>query len=367
MRRSLLLLLAAACGDSTPPTAPPEPTPPVEAPAAVEPLELHEWGLISDRVGGERVALGRAPVRQPDLAELLRGGEGIGAEVGIGIGPGTLRMRAGGKPVIYAHLPEGVDERRFDLGVRVPNGSVVEHWPKVAEGRPAEIAWRNVRAHRGACAERRYPSADDPVCQTPDGFCEAALAPTAIETADGACLEVNGASFDYLFYRAGMPSTPLPLEVTRADDGALTVRHRGGGAIPGRLIHVRRGATRAQTVLQVVESPAPGATTELAALPAEDPASRPALAIARLAAGARELGLSSDELGAFGRAWHDELLGYESPVTTTELPASLEAPTEALLYWMPPEELDAHLVLRTSEDVVVRRAILVRVGLAYAP
>jgi hypothetical protein len=313
------------------------------------------------------VALARPPVRAPDLSAILRGSEGIGSDVGIGIGNGTLRMRAGGKPVIYAHLPEGVDERRFDLGVRVPNGSVVEHWPTVAEGRPAEVAWRNVRAHRGACAERQYPSADDPVCQTPDGFCEAALAPATIETADGACLEVNGASFDYLFYRAGMPSTPLPLEVTRADDGALTVRHRGGGAIPGRLIHVRRGATRAQTVLRVVEPPAPGATSELPALPAEDPESRPTVATARLSAGARELGLSGDELAAFRRAWDAELLGYESPAEATELPASLEAPTEALLYWMPPEELDAHLVLRTSEDVVVRRAILVRVGVAYAP
>lgn len=366
MRRSLLLLLAAACGDSTP--VPPEPTPPVEAPAPVEPLELHEWGLISDRVGGERVALGRGPVRRPDLAAVF--GEDLGEPVGegIGIGTGTLRMRAGGKPVLYAHLPSGVDERRFDLSVRVPDGSVVEHWPTVAEGRPAEIAWRNVRAHRGACGERHYPSADDPVCQTPDGFCEAALTPTTIETADGACLEVNGASFDYLFYRAGMPSTPLPLEVTRADDGALTVRHRGGGAIPGHLLHVRRASTRAQTVVRVVDPPAPGATSELPRLPMVDPA-REGLtaALESLPAAARELGLSADEAAAFGRAWDDELLGYESRVEVAELPASLEAPTEALLYWMPPEELDAHLVLRTSEDVVVRRAILVRVGVAYAP
>jgi hypothetical protein len=127
----------------------------------------------------------------------------------------------------------------------------------VTEGRPEELAWRGVRAHRGACGERHDPSASDPVCQTPDGFCEATLAPASIETADGACLEVAGASFDYLFYRATMPSTPLPLEVVRAEDGALQVRHRGGAAIPGRLVHVRRSTERAASVGRWVDAPAP--------------------------------------------------------------------------------------------------------------
>jgi hypothetical protein len=358
-RWSLLLALAIACGAREP--AEPLPTPPapeVEA-APVEPLELHEWGLISDRVGGERTGGSRLPVREMDPSVLLQGARGLG--IGVGSSSGTLRMRGGGKPVVYAHLPDGVDERTFDLGVRVPGGSVVEHWPVVAEGRPEEIAWRGVRAHRGACGERRYPSTSDPVCQTPDGFCEAALQPASIETADGACLEVAGASLDYLFYRAGMPSTPLPLDVTRTEDGGIDVRHRGGRAVPGRLIHVRRASLRDSTSVRVAEAPAPGRSTTLPAT--IEGTARSAADV--LVQDARALGLTENEVDAFARAWTNELFGYEAPTEAVTLPASLEAPTEAVLYWMPPEELDAHLVLRVSGDVVIKRAILVRVGLQY--
>ena len=344
-----------------------EPSEPAAEPVA--PLELHEWGLISERLGEEeRVATRRAPARSIDWGSFgvgaTVGGEGIGESVGIS---GSLPMRSGGKPVVYAHLPDGVDERAFELEVRVPGGQVVEHWPRVAEGQPEALRW-TARAHRGECGERRYPEPGDPACQTPDDFCEAALAPADSETEDGACLEVGGASFDYLFYRAGMPPTPLPLAITRAEDGGLRIEHRGEVAIPGRLIHVRRGATRAASVFRLLDPPAPGTTATLTPLP-DAPADAPDAARA-LHEDAAALGLSADEVDAFGRAWDVELLGRRAEgsetAQQTPFPPSLATPAEALLYWMPPAELDAHLALVPSEDVVLKRAILVRVGLEYA-
>lgn len=352
-------------GDAAEETA--EPSEPAAEPA---PLQLHEWGLISERLGqGERVATRRAPARSIDWGALGFGDDPIGNAVGVPVpsSSGSLRMRSGGKPVIYAHLPDGVDERAFELEVRVPGGQVVEHWPRVAEGQPEALRW-TARAHRGECGERRYPEPGDPACQTPDDFCEAALAPADSETEDGACLEVGGAPFDYLFYRAGMPPTPLPLAITRTEDGGLRIQHRGEVAIPGRLIHVRRGATRAASVFRLLDPPAPGTTATLTPLP-DAPADAPDAAQA-LHEDAAALGLSADEVDAFGRAWDVELLGRRAEgsetAQRTPFPASLVTPAEALLYWMPPAELDAHLALVPSEDVVLKRAILVRVGLEYA-
>ena len=371
MARLLALLLTVslvACDDddepapATEPEAPPAPEP--EPEPAGPALELHEWGLVSERIGMGRGALSHSHGRV-NLADLL--GEGLGDVGSIGESFGTSGLglsgigRGGGKPVIYAHLAEGVEEHTFSLGVEVRGGNVVEHWPLTAEAGPRpSVRWANVRAHRGDCGETAYPAADDPACQTEDDFCEAKHGDEN-ETDDGACLEIDGRSFDHLFYRAAMSNAPLPLEV-EVVDGAVTVRHLGSAPIPGRLVRVR-GDDAAPAdgsgglPLVVLDPPAPGQTVTVPA-PTES-----ATLDAPLRAGLAELGMSQDEASAFVRAWEVHLVRGEAQ--RPAMPATLEEPTDALLYWMPEAEVATHVALTPSERVTMRRALLVRVGLAY--
>jgi len=332
-----------------PPDEAPEEPPERETPL----VELHEWGLISERLGGTRSAVTRAP--RPTLDELLGDVEGVG--LGETFGSGGLGLtgigRGGGRPVLYAHLADGVEEHTFDVRVDVVGGNGVEHWPLVGGevGMRASIPWVGVRAHRGGCGARSYPAVGDEACETEDDFCEAALG-AENETIDGACLEYRGASYDHLFYRAAMSQAPLPLEVTAGD--ALTVRHRGEHPIPGQLLRVRGGS---ETHVVVLDPPAPGASVTV-----PEPGHRGRLR-STLAEGLAGLGLTPPERDAFLAAWENQLV---RGAATHPMPPSLEPPTDALLYWMPEEDLAAHLRIHASERVAVRRAILVRVGVAYS-
>lgn len=363
---SLLVCTGACDEDDPPPAAPTEPEPPPEQP--LEPpgpqLELHEWGLVSERAGTGRGAFSHSHgrVRLVDLLGDLSDAPALGESFGTG-GLGLTGIgRGGGKPVIYAHLPEGVDEHTFSLRVQVVGGNVVEHWPLVGEPGPVPtVTWTQVRAHRGTCAARVYPGADDPACQTEDEFCEAKHG-AENETDDGACLEVGGASFDHLFYRAAMSDAPLPLRIVRADNGTVNVQHRGSAPIPGQLIRVRGSDDAAADgssplTLVAMAPPGPGATLTV---PVPTEASQLEVP---LRAGLTELGMTTDEADAFVRAWEVHLVRGETQ--RPDMPETLEEPTDALLYWMPQSDIAGHIVLDAGESVTLRRALLVRVGLDY--
>lgn len=343
MTRLVTLTMLAAgslAGCSGPATAEPEGAPAPtsgaeqatpEAPATPG-YALHEWGLVDVAAGGT-VELAAGP-GQPDA---------------------PLEVR---KPVLYVRLDPGIDALTFSAAVSVPGGTIVEHWPAgdVAGG---ALSWPRVEAR--ACdgaptrdlpeqrESRRNPSR---ACDTVDGYCEVADLPGYV--ADGsACLRVGEQEGTLLFYRAALPSTRLPLELSRAGD-AIVARATSDHGVAGTLVRIARDASGLR-IARVAAPSAPGATATL-------PAPTQALDAAREREGlVRELtglGLTAPEAEAFARAWSSELF---EPQPTRSL---MRPSAGVVLYWMPREDVDrmAPLTLDPPPRELVR-AILVRVEL----
>lgn len=361
-------LMAGCDEDDEAPTTEAEPAP-AEAPAVSTRVTLHEWGLISDRLGADELAvLSRAPVPNRNTPPQHREGHSLGSQ-SLG--------RGGGKPVVYAHLPAGEAEATFSLTVRPVGGRVVEHWPLVGAVGAPSVTFRDVHvsAEYGLCP-RDYPSSEDEPCRSvTDGFCEASTLPTA-ETGH-TCLTLAGAHADHLFYRAVMPRRPLPLEVTVAGDGSVSARNVGGSVLPGHLIRVTGARGRADTRVVFVRPPHPNASVVLPDPATAEPPVNGHAGAAELRTMLAATGLTEHEVQAFAFAWDRELFGRPPPTSTVglgeltpapseDLPPSLERPTTAVLYLMPEELIDEHLRLEASDNVErIRRAIVVRVGLTY--
>lgn len=325
------LSACSACGASSAPETPLTPEPPV-APEVAS-YEVHEWGLI----------------RGTMLDQVMLSGPHVD--------PVPVPVA---KPVLYFHRA-GVGALRVDVGVTIPNGRIVEHWPLVP-GAAEPLAWRGVEIADGNCAGSSYPSLGQPPCDAihPSDACEAAGLAT-VETPDGACVRYGGAAFDHLFYRGEIRGAPaLPLAIAREGD-ALRVTASGPGTIPGSILRIRRSTRE----VSVVPAPGPGASV---ALP--PPGSTAATGADALAASLRAAGLTDAEVGAFRRAWDASLFGGEIASVTTIPPVAAASPMpvggellpasdDAVLYVLPIERADALAPLTFSPPPrAVRRAIV---------
>ncbi len=335
MRRTTLLLLAAAqaCGGSSATTStvtPPAPN--GDAPAVADPsYVIHEWGLIDVDVGG---------------AVEVAAGPGIPAAA-----PAAVR-----KPVLYVGLDEGVDAQRFSVRVRIPSGSIVEHWP-AGEGGGDTLARPSVGARRCGGAARDVTLDTRMIalaCDTPDGYCEVYDLPGYV--AEGsACLRVGGEDATLLFYRGALGGVSLPYRVSRSPGGDVIVEATRDLPAPigelWRVSHVPTG-----TAVTRASPPRSGQRVALGApAPADVAESR-----ARLAADLAALGLTPAEAEAFLRAWTRELFS----VSSGELARRSAPVREELLYWLPVEDADRIAPLELAPPPrELRRAILVRVAL----
>ena len=296
---AIVIATALAC-DEPEPSAPAPPTEPEPASSAPR-IEIHEWGLLD----GPSLHAGHLTRVEPPA------------------------IRA---PVIYAHLPEGVELARFDLTVRLAEGHrIMEHYPGGGALMPGEpLVWAGVEARADACGTRRYPRHGSAGCRTEDHVCEAQHG-RRWETPDGACLHYGDQPWDHLFYRAQLGEVELPVRHTLEAD---VVRVESDDTLVGMVYRTRDGA------VSWVDPPSTGASVELR-LDAESDVDA---ATARIRADLGFHGLTSDEADAFLREW-DDLFGGHS-----------------LLYWLPAAVLD-RIARLEGDNLDFERAVLVRVPL----
>lgn len=338
--RTLVLLIGssvlAACGASSPPaetvteteTAAVAVTETETDDTAARPptLALHEWGLVD-----------------VDLATGL-------AELSAGPGQ-PARPVVARKPVIYAHLGEA-EHAALDLRVRVPGGSILEHWPLGALGADS-IAW-HAQVLRGPCGPGQ-PARPQPPCATADGYCETHEL-HRYATADSDCITTGAGPAALLFYRAQVPASALPLAFVRAAD--LRVRVTGPARPVLRISTALTGPWPAgQRVIARGEDELPVGTEAVDAT-AERAAMEGAL---------RGQGLTPDEARVFLDAWSAELFGAGAPAARDAQRASRrwqqQASQDVILYWLTPAEIERIAPLEASIPVTTRRAWLVRVTL----
>jgi hypothetical protein len=257
------------------------------------------------------------------------------------------------KPVLYAHLDEGTAEITFRARVAMPAGGVlVEHWPERTLDAEGTVTWAGVRAHRGECRARRYPTLTESPCNGLEG-CEASTL-ARYETSDGACLTAMDRDYDHLFYRGQLATFDAPLALARGADGAVVARNPTDeliGPFVVRLV-VRSGRLSvlvSDAVGEGGEVSIPSPTATPAPQGATTGAAGRAAGIAALVAGLRAAGLTEPEIDAFGRAWWDEIFNTRRAPDRDEL-----------LYWLPQGSASRAAVLTFDPPPrAVRRALLV--------
>ncbi|MBX3272460.1 MAG: hypothetical protein KF729_19530 [Sandaracinaceae bacterium] len=382
----------AGCDEGRDPD--PVPTPaPVEPEAVLPPAPsyaIHEWGLIDVDLGAHEAELaagpGRAP-RRPAVAEptpssetatTAATGRRSGAststpatptvpnlpglppnrrdlvERGVETATGVFDALTGGdaprrKPVLYFHLDPPATSLRVELTVSLgATGRVIEHFPPATLA-AHQVTWSGVELAHETCSGGPYPAADAPACQSvPDGYCELAeLARYASE--DASCLTFGGTQHNFLFYRGGGPAPDLPLTITRAPDGSVTVANTTMGTPFGPMLRLRR----VQGVVQVstVAIPAPGLAVTIP--PPANAATEAHRAEVRQQL--RAIGLTEGEAEAFERAWFAELFDAAS--------STPQAFPDAIFFFLPAEQVDGYAHLEPSPPPsATARAMAVRAG-----
>jgi hypothetical protein len=162
---------------------------------------------------------------------------------------------AGGKPVLYFHLDEGVTELALSVGVRPAGGGPAARALSTgrAERRSPHAALAQ-RAHHARGCRGTYPGLTDARCQTSDGLCELAEL-AGYESAGADCVNVGEQRTGVLFYRSGPAQATLPLTVTRDAEDVVQVAHAGApdsARVTGWVMRIARGADRTQTRVRVV-------------------------------------------------------------------------------------------------------------------
>lgn len=362
MRRlflTILLALGSACGSEAaqapvsvePPESPEaQETPEAENVDEAEAVayELHEWGLLDVAPDGHfELAAGpgdpqpATPTPTPPATPTPTPTPSIPTPPPVVQQP--VRPPTGGrrKPVVYVHADAPVE---FQLEVRT-SGPVAEHWPPTTV-EDQMIRWQ-VAAQPGACTSGSYPSADSPQCaNAPDGYCELADLP-GYETADGACLTVDGQTWDHLFYRSGGTAPTLPLRVS-SSDGEVSIENVAIASPQGGVYRFTR--TGSETLVQRVDMPAVGETATMAQ-GTTSPGVREELS--RLL---RSGGLTDDEARAFEQAWFDELFDNGST-------GGAPVVGDAIIYILPMAHLDpvSQLVAEPA-PTQIKRMFWVRVS-----
>jgi hypothetical protein len=289
---AILLALTGACssGNHAQVEAPPvQESTGSATPSEAAAYEVHEWGLLRAEAGDVLRVSAVAPPVQPEMLSV-------------------------DKPLLYFHTDAPLTLR--SVHVATPGGALLETWPYVAGTHAA--TWTQVRiAHEEVCTPSPLPQANQAPCLglPPNVFCEApGLALT--RTADAACVHVGDATERFLFYRAEARTYTPPLRFTRRADGEVEVTNEGDAAIPGVLVHIRRenGASRAWS--EVAPAPHETRTLQHAQASASDEMADRPVAPSDVEAGRRgirqtmhELGLTTEEIEAFMRAWDQALFG----------------------------------------------------------
>lgn len=355
---TILLALGSACGSDAP--QPPVSVEPTEVPeaegtevaeaaeaAAPTGYELHEWGLLDVAPGGHyELAAGPGDPQPPTPAPTIATPSQMRPTTALPPGPTgipTSRPPTGGrrKPVVYVHADAPVE---FQLEVHT-SGPLAEHWPPTTV-ESQMVRWQ-VAAQPGACTSGTYPTADSPQCaDAPDGYCELADLP-GYETADGACLTVDGQTWDHLFYRSGGSAPTLPIRVT-SNAGEVSIENVSLASPQGGVYRFSR--TGSETVVQRIDMPAVGATATMAQ-GTTSPGVR-----AELSGLLRSGGLTNDEAQAFEQAWFDELFDNGST-------GGAPVVADAIIYILPAAHLDpvSRLVAEPA-PTQIKRMFWVRVA-----
>ena len=294
-------------------------------------FEVHEWGLVD--------------VQSATVASLVGGPPG-----------GRTNWNAPRrKPVLYFHLADGTSAVDATVTVTAPRLKFVETFPKGELSTDSStLTWRNVHVRKESCHVTGAPGRESPECRTADGQCEAAELPT-YEAADASCIDVAGAAFNHLFYRANGAPPELPYDVV-VKGNQLSIAHARASDIVGPILYVHNDGG-AVTVSQITP-PAVGGSTLV------DPPKNTDVKAAQSAldAAMKEVGLTDAEIGAFDRAWANDLFGNGAARDLQPRRAAIALPvSDVLLFVLPASQVNsASTVTVTPAPRAVRRFMLVR-------
>lgn len=299
-------------------------------PTSAPVFDVHEWGLVD--VGGYGTRLLAGPPSGPTDWNAPRR-----------------------KPVLYFHLADGTATLDASVTVSVTSGSVVEHFPHGdLSGEDRVLAWPAIHVRREGCHVTGAPARESHGCATPDGVCEAAELAT-YETADASCIDFRGAALNHLFYRASGSAPALPFDVTVRGD-QVSITHARASDVVGPILYVHNAS--GTVTVSTIAAPALGQSVTAAPPTATDIAG----ARQALRASMQQVGLTADEIGAFERAWDNDLFGRGAARDLSARRATT-GPEDYLLYTMPASLVDgASRVTITPAPRALRRYLLVRVG-----
>jgi len=323
-------------------------------PTSTAAFDVHEWGVID-------VA--------PSGAVELAAGPGTQQNTGARPAPPNEEPRPMRKPVVYFHLDPGAAALDVDVRAHIPRGSMLEVWPE-GELAADAIRWPHVRV--SPCGvpmpsiAAQLPRLRADRSATRDGYSEVFELPE-YETSDAACLTSGTTTGRLLFYRGAVPSTPLPIEVSRSAQGARVMRASARGE--GTVIFTAAGG-------RGITLPWPAVGADVG-LPEAFSESFEGEQLARtLEREITERGLTGPEAAAFMRAWSRAFFGVDSPAsgaTRDQQEAGREStrrgprvgPPAALIYVMPEATVAgvAELTI-TPPPRSVRRVMVVRIELS---
>lgn len=292
-------------------------------------FDVHEWGLVDVQSGTAASLVTGPPSGRTNWNAPRR------------------------KPVLYFHLADGTNAVDATVTVTTPRLGFVEVFPKGELSSDSRtLTWRGLHVRKEGCHVVGAPRRDAPECRTTDGLCEAAELPT-YETADASCIDMAGASFNHLFYRANGSPPELPFEVV-AKGSQLSITHVRARDTVGPIFYVHNdgGSVRISTIA----TPAIGGS--VLADPPKD--TDVASAQGALDSAMKEVGLTEAEVAAFDRAWSNDLFGKAG---SREAPArrGAPAPSDDLLFVLPASLVSgASTVTITPPPRALRRFMLVR-------
>lgn len=336
---ALLSLATAACTSTTatsptpsvlvPPSSPPVATAPPKAPG----FEVHEWGLVD------------VAANDASSTRVLAGPPG---------GP-TNWNAPRRKPVVYFHLDDATPSIDATVRVIAPAApGFVERFPAPDEtSTSTELVWSGLHVRKGACKMRDLPTIGSPGCNTPDAQCETAEL-ARYEADDASCIERAGGTYNHLFYRSAGPAPALPYDV-KITGTSVTIEHARASDTIGPILFVHNddGAASAS----VIATPALGDRVS-ASVPSgldTEPARR------ALDDAMKSVGLTPAEIGAFDRAWTNDLFG-SGPARELGPRRAAIGPRDYLLYALPASLADGAAKLAiTPPPRAVKRFLLVRV------
>lgn len=291
-------------------------------------FDVHEWGLIDVSSRGAHLLAG--PPSGPTNWNAPRK-----------------------KPVVYFHLAPGSPAFQASVRVDVPAPGIIEQFPRgTLSPDGTSLSWSPLRVRPEGCHVTGAPTKESPAgCGTPDGICEAAEV-ARYEAIDASCVDFGGGAFNHLFYRADGPAPSLPFEVS-IENGQLIIAHTRAADTVGGIVYVHNDGG-AVSVSQLA-APALGQSVRAAAPSGGD------VGAARRAidAAMAETGLTRDEIGAFDRAWTNDLFGDAAGKDVAKKAAA--APEDYLLFAMPASLIDgaSRLTIQPAARSV-RRFLLVR-------